>query len=263
VRQVDPEPYRILRPIMMADRLVRHRTSEQRIGMTEVQQARLFESFTQADASTTRRYGGTGLGLAISRQLVERMGGEIGVGSQPGAGSTLWFTLKLAKQAEVVPKDKLPRRASQRDIRVLVVDDNETNRKIVHEQIVSWGMRNGMAENGQTALEVLRGAAGGGDPYDLAIVDLQMPGMDGMELACRVKAEPSIAQTWLVLLTSMGLRGKAEQARKVGFAAYLTKPVRQSRIYDAIATAMGTPAGKEQTTGMPMRKPPHRRPRQP
>jgi CheY-like chemotaxis protein/HPt (histidine-containing phosphotransfer) domain-containing protein len=136
------------------------------------------------------------------------------------------------------------------------VDDNETNRKIVHQQIVSWGMRNGMAENGQKALEVLRGAAGGGDPYNLAIVDLQMPGMDGMEVASTVKAEPSIAQTRLVLLTSMGLRGEAEQARKVGFAAYLTKPVRQSKLYDAIATAMGTPAGKEQTTVTPARRTP-------
>jgi CheY-like chemotaxis protein/HPt (histidine-containing phosphotransfer) domain-containing protein len=139
---------------------------------------------------------------------------------------------------------------------VLVADDNETNRKIVHEQIVSWGMRNGTAENGQKALEVLRGAAGGGDRYAVAIVDLQMPGMDGMELASTIKADPSVAGTKLVLLTSVGLRGEAEQARKVGFAAYLTKPVRQSRLYDAIATAMGTPAGKEQTAGMPVRKPP-------
>ena len=226
------------------------------IGMTEEQQARLFESFTQADASTTRRYGGTGLGLAISRQLVEMMGGEIGVCSQPGAGSTFWFTLKLAKQPEGVPKDKPPRWLSLHSLRVLVVDDNETNRKIVHEQIVSWGMRSGMAENGQTALGVLRGTAGGGDPYDLAIVDLQMPGMDGMELASTIKADPSIAGTKLVLLTSMGLRGEAEQARKAGFAAYLTKPVRQSRLYDAIATAMGTSAGKKHTTELPVRKPP-------
>jgi PAS domain S-box-containing protein len=155
--------------------VVRIEVRDTGIGMSEEQQARLFESFTQADASTTRRYGGTGLGLAISKQLVEMMGGEIGVGSQPGAGSTFWFTLKLAKQPEGVPKDRPPHRASLRDPRVLIVDDNETNRKIVQEQIVSWGMRNGMAENGQKALEVLRGAAGGRDPYDLAIVDLRCP----------------------------------------------------------------------------------------
>jgi CheY-like chemotaxis protein/nitrogen-specific signal transduction histidine kinase len=236
--------------------VVRFEVKDTGIGMTEEQQARLFESFTQADASTTRRYGGTGLGLAISKQLVEMMGGEIGVGSQPGAGSTFWFTLKLAKQPEGVPKYRPPHRASLRDLRVLVVDDNETNRKIVHEQVVSWGMRNGMAENGHKALEVLRGAAGGGDPYDLAVVDLQMPGMDGMEVASTIKAEPSIARTRLVLLTSMGLRGEAEQARKVGFAAYLTKPVRQSKLYDAIATAVGTPAGKVQTTVKPARRTP-------
>jgi CheY-like chemotaxis protein/HPt (histidine-containing phosphotransfer) domain-containing protein len=113
-----------------------------------------------------------------------------------------------------------------------------------------------MAENGQKALEVLRGAAGGGDPYDLAIVDLQMPGMDGMELASIIKADPSIADIKLVLLTSMGLRGEAEQARKVGFAGYLTKPVRQSRLYDAIVTVMETPADNEQATVTPARKPP-------
>ena len=236
--------------------VVRIEVRDTGIGMSEEQQARLFESFSQADASTTRRYGGTGLGLAISKQLVEMMGGDIGVDSQPGVGTTFWFTLKLTKQPESVPKTELPRRASLRNLRVLVVDDNETNRKIVHEQIVSWGMRNGMAESGQKALEVLRGAAGGGDSYDLAIVDLQMPDMDGMELAGTIKADPSIAATKLVLLTSMGLRGEAEQARKVGFAAYLTKPVRQSRLYDAIATAMGTPADNERTTATPARKTP-------
>ena len=236
--------------------VVRIEVRDTGIGMTEGQRERLFESFTQADASTTRRYGGTGLGLAISRQLVEMMGGEVGVDSQPGAGSTFWFTLKLTKQPESVPKNELPRRASLRNLRVLVVDDNETNRKIVHEQIVSWGMRNGMAKNGQEALEVLRRAAGGGDPYDLAVVDLQMPGVDGMELAITIKADHSIAATKLVLLTSMGLRGEAEQARKAGFAAYLTKPVRQSKLYDAIATAMGTPAGREQTTVKPARRTP-------
>jgi CheY-like chemotaxis protein len=114
---------------------------------------------------------------------------------------------------------------------VLVVDDNETNRKIVHEQVVSWGMKNGMARDGAQALQRLRSFAQAGEPYDLAIVDLDMPGMDGMELASRIKADPAIAPTKLILLTSMGLRGEAGQARGVGFSAYLTKPVRQSRLF--------------------------------
>ena len=125
------------------------------------------------------------------------------------------------------------------DLRVLVVDDNETNRRIVHEQVVPWDMKNGTADGGQSALSMLRAAAEKGEPYDLAILDLDMPEMDGMELASRIKADPAIASTRLILLTSLGLRGEAEQARRVGFSDYLTKPVRQSKLYDTIATAMG------------------------
>jgi PAS domain S-box-containing protein len=218
--------------------VVRLQVEDTGIGMTDEQRLRLFQSFSQADASTTRRYGGTGLGLAISKQLVELLGGEIGVESQPGKGSTFWFTLRTQKQPEDGPRVAPPRRASLRDVRALVVDDNETNRRIVHEQVTSWGMKNGMAEGGHGALEVLRKAVREGSPYDLAILDLQMPGMDGMELASKIKADPSIAPTKLILLTSMGLRGEAEQARRAGFAAYLTKPVRQSKLFDAMVNVM-------------------------
>jgi two-component system, sensor histidine kinase and response regulator len=221
-----------------ATAVVRLEVRDTGIGITEEQQERLFQSFSQADASTTRRFGGTGLGLAISKQLVEMMGGEIGVESEPGRGSAFWFTVRLEKQPEGASQRASSRRAELRGLRVLVVDDNETNRKIVHEQVISWGMRNGMAEGGLQALQTLRSAADGGDPYDLAILDMQMPGMDGIELASSIKAEPAIAPTQLILLTSTGLRGEAEQARRVGFAAYLTKPVRQSKLYDAIATVM-------------------------
>jgi PAS domain S-box-containing protein len=234
-----------------ATAVVRLEVRDTGIGMTEEQQARLFQSFSQADASTTRRFGGTGLGLAISRQLVEMMGGEIGVESEPGQGSAFWFTVRLEKQSEDSPKRTPSRRAELRGLRVLVVDDNETNRKIVHEQVVSWGMRNGMAEGGLQALHTLRSASDGGDPYDLAILDMQMPGMDGMELASRIKAEPAIAPTQLILLTSTGLRGEAEQARSVGFAAYLTKPVRQSKLYDAIAAVMDALPVEEEAERMP------------
>jgi two-component system sensor histidine kinase/response regulator len=223
--------------------VVRFEVKDTGIGITEEQQARLFQAFSQADASTTRRYGGTGLGLAISKQLVELMGGEIGVESQLGKGSTFWFTAPLEKSPSAT-RSTPTRRVDLNGLRVLVVDDNETNRLIVHEQVVSWGMKNGRAEGGQQALQMLRSAADGGEPYDVAIVDMHMPGMDGLELASRIKAEPAIASTQLILLTSSGQRGEAEQARRVGFAAYLTKPVRQSRLYDAIVTVMGYPAGK-------------------
>ncbi|MCA1687799.1 MAG: response regulator, partial [Actinobacteria bacterium] len=221
--------------------VLRFEVKDTGIGMTEEEQSRLFRSFTQADTSTTRRYGGTGLGLAISKQLVELMGGEIGVESEAGRRSTFWFEVPFTTRLES-SRIAHARRAALHDLRVLVVDDNETNRKIVHHQVISWGMKNGMAANGPQALEMLRGAAKSGEPYDLAILDMQMPGMDSMELARTIKAEPEIAATRLIMLTSLGRRVDAEEARRVGIDAYLTKPVRQSRLYDAIATVVGAPA---------------------
>ncbi len=227
--------------------VVRFEVKDTGIGMTEEQQTQLFQSFTQADASTTRRYGGTGLGLAISRQLVELMGGEIGVESEPGAGSIFFFTLPLKKQPEGARSTPEPL-ANLRGLRVLVVDDNETNRKIVHHQIVSWGMKNGEAKDGQSALEMLHAAAERGEPYHLAILDMQMPEMDGLELARRTKADPSISSTKLIIMSSVGRRGDAEEARQAGIEAYLNKPVRQSQLYDVIATVMGKPVEKEEAT---------------
>jgi CheY-like chemotaxis protein/HPt (histidine-containing phosphotransfer) domain-containing protein len=178
--------------------------------------------------------------LAISRQLVELMGGKIGAESEPGVGSTFWFEVALAKSAEGARISTTPR-TDLRGLRVLVVDDNDTNRKMVHHQVTSWGMENGMAEEGPQALERLRSAVEAGEPYDVVIVDMQMPGMDGMQLARTIKAEPAIAATRLIMLTSLGRRVDAEEARRVGIATYLTKPVRQSRLYDAIVTVMGEP----------------------
>ncbi len=217
--------------------MVRFSVSDTGIGLTPEQRSRLFRSFTQADASTTRRYGGTGLGLAISRRLVGMMGGEIGVESEPGEGSIFFFTVRFEKRpGKPSEPDVTP---DLRGARVLVVDDNDTSRKIVHEQAVSWGMRNGAVEDGPQALRMLREAAQGGDAYDLAILDMRMPGMDGMHLARVIKEDPALASVRLILLSSLGVRGDAEEARRIGIAAYLTKPVKQSRLYDAIATALG------------------------
>ena len=210
------------------------------IGMTEEQRSRLFKPFTQADASTTRRYGGTGLGLAISKQLVVMMGGEIGVRSEPGVGSTFWFTTRLEKRPEGGRATTAPR-TGLRDLRVLIVDDHETNRRILHKQITSWGMKDGMAEDGPEALELLRDAANRGEAYDLAVLDMQMPGMDGIQLARAISAEPAISSTRLVLLTSIGLNIN-DAARMAGVEVVLTKPVRQSQLHDAVATMLGTPA---------------------
>ena len=221
--------------------VVRFEVRDTGIGMTPEQRERLFQAFTQADVSTTRRYGGTGLGLVISEQLVEMMGGKIDVESESGKGSVFSFTARFRKQPEG-PQITITPPEDFEDLRIIIVDDNETNRKILHKQVISWGMKNGEAEGGSKALEMLRAAARKGESYDLAILDLHMPGMDGLELAHRIKEDPSISATRLILLTSMGLRGEAEQARRVGIAAYLTKPVRQSRLYDVIATVVGSPA---------------------
>jgi PAS domain S-box-containing protein len=218
--------------------VVRFEVKDTGIGIAREQQERLFEPFTQADASTTRRYGGTGLGLVISKQLVEIMGGEIGLQSESGTGSIFFLEVPFDKQPEgarVAPA--MP--ADLRDLRVLVVDDNETNRKIVHEQVISWGMKNSMAEDGPGALRMLRAAAQRGEPYDVAVLDMHMPKMDGMQLARRIKADPSVASTRLVLLTSVGQYADMEAAQQLGIEAYLTKPARQSEFFDALSTVMG------------------------
>ena len=214
------------------------------IGLTDEQRSRIFQSFTQADVSTARRYGGAGLGLAISNQLAQMMGGELGVESEPGQGSTFWFTARFDKRPESTTKATVAPRFDLRGLRVLVVDDNATNREILHRQIISWGMSNGMAHDGPSALEVLRSAAQNDALYDLAILDVHMPGMDGIELAHAIKDDPTLHATRLVLLTSMG-EDIGEEARRAGADALLTKPVRQSQLYDSLATVMGAKLGEE------------------
>jgi PAS domain S-box-containing protein len=224
-------------------RTVRFEVTDTGIGIDPEARERLFQPFTQAEGSTTRRFGGTGLGLAISRQLTELMGGRIGVVSEQGKGSTFWFTLRLEKQAgdgSVQP----PPRESLRDLRVLVVDDNTTNRRIVMQQARSWGMVPSEAPGGGEALALLAAASARGQRPDLAIIDMQMPEMDGLQLARAIKTDPRLAGMRLIMLTSIGIRGHAAESHRAGYAGYLTKPAGQSQLYDCIATVMaGEPAG--------------------
>jgi signal transduction histidine kinase/DNA-binding response OmpR family regulator len=218
---------------------IRFTVSDTGIGISETVQAKLFQPFTQADGSTTRKYGGTGLGLSISMRLIELMGGKMGVTSAPGQGSAFWFTVELEKQPAAA--NQLPEMFSIENLRVLIVDDNATNRKILSHQLGSWGMIHAEAESAARALGLLRTAAAAGAAYDLAILDLLMPAMDGFELARAIKSDSKLAAMHLILLTSAGMRGDGARARAAGIAAYLTKPVRQSQLFDCLTTVASNP----------------------
>jgi two-component system sensor histidine kinase/response regulator len=199
---------------------------------------RLFQPFTQADTSTTRKYGGTGLGLAISRQLVTLMGGVIGVRSKPGKGSTFWFTACFEKQAgEALPPKSDP--FSCLNLRVLIVDDNPTSRQILRHQLLSWKMERESAADGVEALKLLHDAATSGRPYDIALLDMQMPGMDGLSLARNIKADQAIASTHLILLTSPELITNADELKDIGIEACVLKPVKHWALFDSLMNVAG------------------------
>ncbi len=210
------------------------------IGISPEAQARLFHAFIQADGSITRKYGGTGLGLTITKQLVELMGGKIGLESEEGKGSTFWFTARLEKQPASARVETVPR-ASLEGLRILLIDDNQTNRRIMVHQTESWGMSAQEAESGARALEMLRDASERGQAFDVVVLDLMMPQMDGFTLARAIKNDKTIAPTRLVLMPSFGQRGHGRKAQEAGIGAYLIKPVRQSEFFDCLATVMAEP----------------------
>jgi PAS domain S-box-containing protein len=223
-----------------ADAMLRFTVRDTGIGIPAEQQPKLFQKFTQADASTTRRYGGSGLGLAIAKELAERMGGEIGLTSEAGVGSEFWFTVRLGKQMQ--REGRLAPRTDLRGVPVLVVDDNATNREVLLVQLAAWGVRAEAAPDGPTGLQTLTLAREAGAPFRAALLDRQMPGMDGTMLTQAIQADPMLRETRLLLLTSPDQRSDAKDIKSLGLSACLTKPVRPSELFDCLAAALADTA---------------------
>jgi CheY-like chemotaxis protein len=219
------------------------------VGIPPDRQQLIFESFTQVDGSSTRRHGGTGLGLTICRQLVQLMRGSIGVESVPGQGSTFWVRLPLERQKTVEVARVAP--PVLRGMRILVVDDNATNRLILREQLRAWGCRTDEVGSGDEAIAALRRAVED-DPFRAVILDMQMPEMDGQTTARLIRRNPRLAGTPLVLLSSIGaVRGGIEAVRAMGFDAGLSKPVRQAQLCDTLVEVLAGQAEERTVVRVP------------
>jgi CheY-like chemotaxis protein len=210
------------------------------IGIPREKHASIFEIFTQADASTTRKFGGTGLGLAICSRIVEIMGGRIWVESEPGRGSTFHFEVRFALQINSPVRYEPIGIEMLQDLPALVVDDNATNLRIFEETLVGWGMRPTLAAGGPQALAALEEVTGKKNAYPLILLDSQMPELDGFSVAKAIKQDPKHSESVLIMLTSAGIRGDAERCREVGINAYLAKPIRRSELLEAIKMALGS-----------------------
>jgi PAS domain S-box-containing protein len=220
--------------------VLRFAVTDTGIGIEEGSRKRLFQAFEQADGSTSRRFGGTGLGLSISKKLVEMMGGEIGVDSRPNAGSTFWFTARFERLE--TPDNAMPAEPAQtlRGTRALIVDDDPISRQIVEQYLMSWGVVALSTAEPRSALEAMRAAKRRGLPFQIALVDYQMPELDGLAFGREVKADPELADTRLILMTAFDEPGRGRTAVDRGFAGYLRKPLRQIALYEAFANALAS-----------------------
>jgi two-component system, sensor histidine kinase and response regulator len=213
------------------------------IGIPVDIQPRLFQVFSQADSSTTRKYGGTGLGLAISKQLIESMGGQIGFTSAAGQGSTFWFTAQFEKQVAPASNRNPDQQVHLSDLHVLIVDDNDTNRRILEDQMQAWGIPATSAAGAQDALEKLQDAKE--ERFDVVILDMHMPGMDGITLAEVIKTDPKTSHARLIILTSLGKLLDDKQLKKMGIDACLVKPVKQNRLFECLTGLRSLPGRPE------------------
>jgi PAS domain S-box-containing protein len=223
--------------------VVRFSVRDSGIGIPKDKQGMLFRPFTQVDASTTRKYGGTGLGLAISRHLVELMGGEMGMTSEAGKGSEFWFTVRVSRSPG--PKGDGISLEGLHGVSVLVVDDTEANREIMTTWLRSWGGRAAEAADGPAALEALRRAKNAGDPFHVAFLDMEMPGMDGETLARAIGADEDLKGTRLVLMHGLGQQADARGMQSLGIAACMTKPVRQPSLFDTLSQVLSCPSSRK------------------
>lgn len=216
--------------------LLRFMVNDTGIGLSAEQQRNLFERFTQADGSTTRKYGGTGLGLSICKELVQLMGGEIGVESLPGKGTTFWFSLNLSR-AE--PQQPATLRNELHDEKILVVNDNATNLKLLDEVLNSWQIKHTLVESDNAALQALQAAVEQNKPYSIALLNSSIEAMDGVQLAKQIQDNAQLSATRLVLLAAHGRRGDAQKMQEIGFSGYLAKPVNQNELYNTLMQVAG------------------------
>ncbi len=229
-----------------SETLIRFEVSDTGMGIPAERIHQLFQPFTQMDSSMTRKFGGTGLGLAICRRLVELMGGQIGVESQTGSGSTFWFCIPLPETQEGLPKEGEMEPVELQGLRVLVVDDNQTNRRILHNYLERWGCHVLEAASGQEALALLRHTDHAGQAVRLALVDGQMPEMDGETFAQIIKADPLLSHISVVLLTSVGTRKSMQDLARIGFEGALCKPLKQSMLLDCLMMVLSHKQRKQE-----------------
>jgi two-component system, sensor histidine kinase and response regulator len=232
------------------DRILQFVVSDTGIGIPAEKQALIFEPFSQADTSTTRKYGGTGLGLTVSSRLVEMMGGRIWVESLVGRGTQFHFTIRLGvMDARKIAIGKIAPPELLRNVKVLVVDDNRTNLRILEGMLKRWEMKPTSVEGGEEALAQLSTARAAGEPFGLILTDMHMPNMDGFSLVENIRRRPELSTLTIMMLTSAGHRGDAARCQELGVAAYLLKPIRQSELREAIARVLGA---KEQKGAIPL-----------